>query len=65
MISPAIRVIRTHRMLQDLGHSDIFDALKQAKDMQTALKVIYTWAGCDSLEAKSVRELCGRALGKD
>jgi hypothetical protein len=52
-------------MLQDLGHSDIFDALKQAKDMQTALKVIYTWAGCDSLEAKSVRELCGRALGKD
>lgn len=65
MTAPSIRVARTKRMLQELGHSDIFDALKQAKDMQTALKVIYTWAGCDSLEAKSVRELCGRALGKD
>lgn len=65
MTAPSIRVIRTHRMLQELGHSDIFEALKQAKEMQTALKVIYTWAGCGSLEAESVRELCGRALGKD
>lgn len=65
MTTPAIRVIRTHRMLQELGHSDIFEALKQAKEMQTALKIIYTWAGCDSLEAESVRGLCGRALGKD
>lgn len=65
MTAPSIRVIRTHRMLQELGHSDIFETLKQAKEMQTALKVIYTWAACDSLEAESVRELCGRALGKD
>ena len=64
MISPAIRVARTKRMLQDLGHSDIFDALKQAKDMQTALKVIYTWAGCGALDDVMVRETCRKALGK-
>ena len=65
MTAPAIRVARTKRTLQELGHSDIFEALKQAKEMQTALKVIYTWAGCGALDDSMVRETCRKALGKD
>ena len=62
--APAIRVARTQRMLADLGHSDIFDALRHAEEMRSALRVIYTWAGVDGedLDHRQVRKLAGKAL---
>lgn len=60
----AIRVARTQRMLAELGHSDIFDALRHAEEMRSALRVIYTWAGVDGeeLDHRQVRKLAGKAL---
>ncbi len=42
---PAIRVARTQRMLAELGHDDVLDALRHAEEMRRALRVINTWAG--------------------
>lgn len=33
--------------------------------MQTALKIIYTLARCNSLDEGAVTDLCDRALSKD
>ncbi len=61
---PAIRVARTQRMLAELGHSDIFAALRHAEEMRSALRVIYTWAGVDGedLDHRQVRKLAAKAL---
>ncbi len=60
---PAIRVARTQRMLAELGHSDIFDALRHAEEMRSALRVIHTWAGVPgALDARHVRDLTAKAL---
>ena len=61
---PAIRVARTQRMLAELGHSDIFAALRHAEEMRSALRVIYTWAGVDGedLDHRKVRKLAVKAL---
>lgn len=61
---PAIRVARTQRMLAELGHSDIIDALRHAEEMRSALRVIYTWAGVDGedLDHRQVRKLAAKAL---
>ena len=61
---PAIRVARTQRMLAELGHTDIIDALRHAEEMRSALRVIYTWAGVDGeyLDHRQVRKLAGKAL---
>lgn len=60
---PAIRIARTQRMLAELGHADIFDALRHADEMRSALRVIHTWAGVPgALDARNVRELSEKAL---
>lgn len=60
---PAIRVARTQRMLSELGHADIIDALRHAEEMRTALRVIHTWAGVPgALDARHVRYLTAKAL---
>lgn len=61
---PAIRVARTQRMLAELGHTDIIDALRHAEEMRSALRVIYTWAGVDGedLDHWQVRKLAAKAL---
>lgn len=61
---PAIRVARTQRMLAELGHTDIIDALRHAEEMRGALRVIYTWAGFDGedLDHRQVRKLAAKAL---
>ena len=50
-------------MLAELGHGDIFDALRHAEEMRSALRVIHTWAGIPgALDDKHVRELTAKAL---
>lgn len=63
---PAIRIARTQRMLAELGHADIFDALRHADEMRSALRVIHTWAGVPgALDTQHVRELAAKALHMD
>lgn len=58
-----IKAAQTQRMLDDLGHEHIHDALRHAIKMRTALKVIHTWAGVEgALDARQVRELTEKAL---
>lgn len=50
-------------MLAELGHSDIFDALRHAEEMRSALRVIHTWAGVPgALDAQHVLDLTAKAL---
>ncbi len=59
----SIRVARSQRMIAELGHTDILDALAHAEEMRTALRVIHTWAGVPgALDARHVRELTAKAL---
>ena len=59
----SIRVARSQRMIAELGHTDILDALAHAEEMRTALRVIHTWAGVPgSLDERHVRELTAKAL---
>lgn len=59
----SIRVARSQRMIAELGHTDILDALTHAEEMRTALRVIHTWAGVPgALDARHVRELTAKAL---
>lgn len=61
--APAIRVARTQRMLNELGHTDIIDALRHAEEMRSALRVIHTWAGVPgALDARHVLDLTAKAL---
>lgn len=54
---------RTQRILAELGHADVFDALRHAEEMRRALRVIHTWAGePGALDARHVRELTAKAL---
>lgn len=39
------RIIRAQRLVAELGHADILDALMHAEEMRRALWVIHTWAG--------------------
>ena len=57
------RLIRANRLLAEVGHSDMLEAMEHMKRMQRALKVIYTWAGVDgALVPKHARKLCADAL---
>lgn len=59
----SIRVARSQRMIEELGHTDIFSALAHAKEMRSALRVIHTWASVpNALHARHVRELTAKAL---
>ena len=59
----SIRVARSQRMIAELGHTDILDALAHAEEMRTALRVIHTWAGVPGAhDARHVRELTAKAL---
>jgi hypothetical protein len=60
---PAIRVARTNRLIAELGHTDIIDALRHMEEMRSALRVIHTWAGIPgSLDDQHVRKLTAKAL---
>ena len=60
------RIIRMQRLTRDLGFADSLEALIAAQQWHNALKVVYTWAGVPgALTPEHVRELCGKALGKD
>lgn len=54
---------RENKLLKEVGHTDICDALMHMRRMQTALKVIHTWASVDGcLDYRKVRDLCRREL---
>lgn len=54
---------RSQRVTEELGHTDILDALAHAKEMRSALSVIHTWASVpNALHAAHVRELTANAL---
>ena len=60
------RVLRAARLCDELGHGgDTLAALEHMKRMQSALKVLHTWAGFPPLDLRQVRELCARALNLD
>lgn len=59
----AKKIAKTNRLLADLGHANVIDALEHAKLMRGALRVISIWALEPwSLNAMHVRELCDEAL---
>ncbi len=65
-MTDARRILRTNRLLSDLGHSDVIEALNHMARMQTALKVIHTWSSVEgALEPKQTRKLSGQALDKE
>lgn len=60
------RVLRSARLCEELGHGgDTLAALKHMKRMESALKVIHTWAAFPPLDVRDVRALCARALKAD
>jgi hypothetical protein len=50
------------KLCEELGHADVVAALRHMKRMQTALKVVRTWAAFPPLDASEVQALCDRAL---
>lgn len=60
------RILRTNRLLSDLGHGDVIDALQHMARMASALRVIHTWATVDgALVPEQVRKLTSRTLKKE
>ena len=60
------RILKTMRLCQELGHgSDTLAALEHMKRMESALKILHTWAGFPPLDSRHVRELCVKALKKE
>lgn len=63
IISPNMRrIIRSNRLLFEMGYDDTIKALQDMQKMQRALKVIHTWSGFPPLDEKHVRKLAGQAL---
>lgn len=57
---------RIDRLLADLGHTSVIDALRHAKRMQMALKVIHTWMSMPDMHTpKQIEAVCATALGKE
>jgi hypothetical protein len=57
------RALRAQRLCQELGHSgDTLTALEHMKRMETALKVLHTWAKFPPMDARHVLDLCEKAL---
>jgi hypothetical protein len=60
------RVLREQRMCEELGHGgDTLAALEHMMRMESALKVLHTWAAFPPLDVREVRALCARALKAD
>jgi hypothetical protein len=60
------RILRAARLCQELGHGgDTLAAMEHMKRMESALKVLHTWAAFPPLDVREVRALCARALTKD
>jgi len=60
------RMLRAARLCEELGHGgDTLAALEHMKRMESALKVLHTWAAFPPLDVRQVRELCARALKPD
>jgi hypothetical protein len=55
-------MLRTARLCGELGHNDVIAALAHMKRMESALKVLHTWAAFPPLDVREVRALCDRAL---
>jgi len=54
------------KMAQDIGCNSICEALQKAKGMQSALKVIHTWASFpESFDCEQTKRLCMSALGRE
>lgn len=60
--SPAIRIARINRLLKELEHDDVAEALKHAIEMRTALRVVHTWAAFPPLDCGDVRATISKAL---
>jgi len=59
------RILRAQRLCAELGHADTLAALEHMKRMETALKVLHTWAGFPPLDVREVRKVCGDALARE
>jgi hypothetical protein len=53
---------RIDRLLADLGHLSVLDALKHALRMRTALRVLSTWTHFVPLDERQVERACKSAL---
>lgn len=63
MTSSTRNEAKTAKLLAELEHANVLDALSHAKEMRSALRVICTWAGVPgALDAQDVRRLCEKAL---
>jgi len=60
--SPAVKIARVNRLLEELEHDDVAEALKHAIEMRRALRVIHTWVAFPPLDAGDVREIIFKAL---
>jgi antirestriction protein ArdC len=52
---------RIDKLLADLGHLSVIDALKHALRMRTALRVIQTWTHFAPLDERQVERACQKA----
>ena len=63
MTDPNMRlIIRTNRLLHELGHADIIEALDHMQRMRQALRMISTWAKFPPLDIRNVSAACEKAL---
>lgn len=53
---------RIDKILVDLGHLSVLDALRHALRMRTALRVIQTWTRFVPLDERQVERACKQAL---
>jgi len=53
---------RIDRLLADLGHLSVIDALRHALRMRTTLRVIQTWTHFPPLDERQVERACKQAL---
>lgn len=59
----AKKIAKTNRLLADLGHTKVIDALEHAKLMRGALMAISIWALDPwTLNARHVHDLCDESL---
>lgn len=50
------------RQLEELGHTDIVEALKHMRRMRTALRVISTWAAFPPIDCRQMALTAQNAL---
>jgi hypothetical protein len=56
------RIIRTNRLLHELGHADVIEALEHMQRMRQALRIISTWAKFPPLDTRQIGLACRDAL---